>query len=583
MFKRNTSRQTEIQKELHPSSSLRMAYRTTTEWMNNFSRLLITSSSEKSEIEKEGHSFTTLVKDLYRIIHRDFIQNGFSIEEIKSIFDLWENPPFYIATKLKLSEAKAYHLNQIYFGAKDYLSRQLETLIGETLIATDPSKLSNSALSEFIKRHKFKQRIFNYSLNANQLYQMILGAYSSYRVKSNERELIELINLIKIFLSHKKIDEEFKTKLIDELSKIGIDIYQYIEFPIQSEDFVVEVSPPYEDYSFQKHVMLRIYDSRNEETRVTQCVVPYENSEELLSYVEELNGKNQRTAQSNRILSSLIFARTNDLKSHTISNVLQILMGNNEAVLEENDKLFEPIKKDVQKHLDPFVSKFFSQLGIIHHQEFFINAVNNLNDFVFHLTSKHDSRFAAKDKKLEKEIREGKFLSAFANPISSPAPTPQLQGSYSGGCNSISPSKKDSGPKSGISEGKTSTQTVTGKNGEVLQFKTVKKADGSEEKYILCPVCRSGYFDVCALDKICDKCGNSGTSVYNSYESGSLSLLRNNYESRSSTHTPSQKVQAPAKVASPSSEPSVVGNFSRDCVDIFENFLNSVFGFAKSA
>lgn len=577
MFNRNTVRKSDIELDpgLNPGSNNLEKSRniSTSEWMNQFSKLLVTTTEEKQQINKEGHSFTTLVKDLYRIIYRDFLKNGFEIDEIKNILELWSNPPFYISEKLKLTESKNYHLNEIYYGAKDYLYKQLETLVGETLIAETPRLEKDRDLENFIVENKFKQRTFSYSLNPNQMYQMIMGAFTSFKVKNNERELLELLNLVKIFLGNKNIDNNFKDKLIEELGKTGLDIYQNIPFPIQSEDQIIEISPPYENYSFQKDVMLRIYTTNETETNIQQYVIPNNNTEELLTYIEELNGKNQTETLSNGILSNLIFARTDNLKNESLSNISKILINNDLSMLVKNDALLSPIKKDVEQVLSPFVNKFFSQLNDIYKPENFETAVDNLNDFIFHLVSKHDSRLDIKDKVLEKQIRAGAHLKDFSNPIAKSVNVPSVGVSYSGGCNSLSSSNR--APAKDISTGKSSIQTISGKNGESLQFKTISKQDGSEEKFILCPVCRQGYFDVCNLDAKCQFCNNKGTSVYEHYESGTLDRLRSGYNSKSEIKN-SARSQPRSSI---DQGPSIAGNFGVGVMNVLENFLSSIFSF----
>jgi len=387
-------------------------------------QLLLVDDAERVEILEHKMATVTLYKDLFRVqldkllqtllskeinklpdgenkdllvdvnlenitsfLENDIYLDGTSISnELKNIIlNILKKVNFIVANwefiTSQSEEFETYGIDSVQDEIEFMLTDNISTFLGENIKLAETfleesaksGKFNNEELlnlNSLIKENGFRKIEFGYDLDFEKIKYLIYSAIRCKNQIANEREDVELFNLLAVLLTSFKSNPG-TLRIIEDvrvLYKDKPEIIKHLASLTKVEikpKLIIENSPPI--YSNVQHnLMYRIYECTDGGVKVHIYSVPYnrlETEESIDSYkgqAEELISFPTTGNQvENTILSTLI---ATDLPLEEAIKLHPTLSRIGLETITNNDSVLDPIIGDLMDGFKPFVSKVVKKL-----------------------------------------------------------------------------------------------------------------------------------------------------------------------------------------------------------------------------
>ena len=556
---------------------------------NNIQQLLLVENTERSEIIEHKMATVTHYKDLFRVqldklLHnllsqeinklpdgsdkqilldvsldniKDFLENdiyldGTSISnELKNIIlNILKKINFIVANWEFLSDKsedfEMYSIDSIRSEIEFMLTDNVSTFLGENIKLAETffeetaksGKFSTQELvdlNSLIKENGFRKVEFNYELDFEKIKYLIYSAIRCRTQLSNEREDVELFNLIVILITSFRNNPGFN-KIVQDVKTIYKDkaeVLVQLESLVNSDlkpRLIIENSPPI--YSNVQHnLMLRIYESIDNGVKVHIFSLPYNQleSEDSLNLGEQLKTYPVSGNEiENNILSTLI---TSDLQVEDVVSQHPTLKKYNLETIRNNDSVLDPIIDDLVDNLHPFVSKVTGKLPqiisdpvlraqYVKTYEDTIRAIElSLKDKSKIKTNLTEEQLAEVQEEIVERVMSGQSLESAVHEIA--GNKAEIESNSDGDCVTFE-------TKIESEDGKVTEDFSRFENGTVLTSKEVEGngfkseiiemvMDGKKINMVKCLVCQK-QFDTC--NEACPECKTERSKQYDAIYNG---------------------------------------------------------------
>ncbi len=561
-------------------------------------QLLRIEDSERSEILEHKMATVTLYKDLFRVQldkllqvllskeisklpegnDRDllvdvnlenitsFLENDIYLDET-SISNELKNIILNILKKINFivanwefltsqsSEFDNYEIQSVSEEIEFMLTDNISTFLGENIKLAETfldeaakqgdfstNELAN--LSKLIKENGFRKVEFGYELDFEKIKYLIYSAIRCRNQIANEREDVELFNLLTVLLTSFK-NNPGTLRIIEDVRTVYKDkpeVKRHLAELTRTEvtpKLIIENSPPI--YSNVQHnLMFRVYECLDGGVKVHIFSVPYNrleteesidrfkgNAEEIISFPTTGN------EIENTILSTLI---TTDISLDEAINLHPTLKRIGIDTVTNNDSVLDPIIGDLMRGFKPFVKKVVQNLPqIISNPVLRAQFVKNYEDTIkaidLHLKDKSKIETTLSDKELDAvqeqvlgKVMSGQSLQTAINDIVGEKEY-ALKSQSDGDCVRFETeikSEKSTETNQDFSKYESGT-VLSSKKVEVNGFKSEiveMVIDGKKINMVKCLVCQK-QFDTC--NEECPECKTSRAKQYDAIYNGKTS------------------------------------------------------------
>lgn len=504
---------------------------------------LSTTFNEELEIIEDGFSFSSSLKDISRFICVNLFEqfNG-NIQAVLYVVNNWERLVKSLDDNSLVNKNDEFILSvfiNVYYQTIDYFKKQFLTHLGEK-VEFDNEDILDPQIESFISSTGLRQRKFSYLLGAtgsNGIELVTSSTIRRFEIKQTEREKVEMLNSIFLrFILKPDESEELLLTLANKFPNLEQSFINILNqarcVNINLGDSIIEISPPFEEYSYQVDCMVRIYTFNGNGFDVLQYSLPYY-QDEVDTVIRNLyesfdaiivNTGNTNNFLSNNVLSNLYICSV--ANPSTILNSFPSLVEFGGAkVIDIVSEIVNPQINIIEDRIHPFIVDYINSPS-------FTNDLNKHRQFAQKYKQVFLSAFVTLDSnvryenpEIEELLRSGELLNAVINNEdigsillnASDGQISQLSVSANGNCDSVSgiigeDAAQDSGS---FSESEISAMHLNGKvtsltkPGDLkLDLMSFTDSKGKERKLFICPVCQlqgiKNYVDIC--NDSCPKC-----------------------------------------------------------------------------
>lgn len=531
---------------------------------------LETNLSEELEINESGFSFSSSLKDISKYIVINLLEQlSQDVELTIYIIDNWERFVSALDNPVLVEEDEEFVFNTftiVYYEAIEYFKRQFLSHLAEK-VEFETEYIQDPMVQNFVKQTGFRQRKFSYSIEASgafSIQQVTASTIKSFEIRKNEREKIEMLN--SILLRGILRPEEFETLVVNIVQKfpeLEIELINLLTLQrnihLMPGDSIVEISPPFENYSYQKDCMVRVYTFSGTGFNITQYSIPFVEGETQIVTRNLLSSFGCNTLitstanifQSNNILGTLyINNATNPLE--IVNSFPSIVDYGGISVVDSASDFISPKINMIGDIIHPFIVESINTPSFFQDQTLFKQSIKKYSEVFLSAIATVDINIRNDNPEVEDLLESGELLAAAVSGMST---SDALSNASSGAIESLEVSSDGycdtlSGTVGAISEDvqeSFSSEEVKGMrfNGKVTNLSSesgfnldlMKFTDkgGRELKLFMCPVCaRNGvtnYIDICA--ESCSRCKVSLTDLRIASERKGLKDFVNGYPSES--------------------------------------------------
>ncbi len=565
-------------------------------YIESFLQRLKPTYEESFEIKDKGYSLSLSIKDKFRLLLQilgdNFRNSELSLEDLINIFSEWDYWSKLLENSADLSKLnfkdklKYLNISESYWEIYSQIEQDILTQLKEGKLYDFESILKDAdsyqilenysgetvnKFNRFMNKNSLRGRIFKNDFDQKKHKMMIDSAIRCFTVKHNERELVELLNLLKLWELKYKNSEELLNLLLEEDFDSNTLNYLYSQLSglkdvqIQNGDLFIEFSPPI--YKHQKDIMLRIYKYSKNGWQSRIFSLP--NNLEALAFdlqnLRELSIATQTgnlKSSQNKILSETFIIRgieEEDLLERL--NLINSLGGLD--ILRLNDDLIKPKIDAIGLTIHPFIQSLMANLPnaalnstelqkfseryqqvldaawmtyMPKHKNISIEDQDKINSNLLQsvVSGNTVSGFVSQNTDVGKNSKDGKVnISEISEGAECGVVNIQIKNINSE--NKTLPASENSESRNSQSVGNNTLvgnfDKVIGKKGEILEFfDKYNKETKKVERHIKCPICGEGSIDVCDLDQNCPNCGMNGNVIKDAYDKGVLNDLKNKYE-----------------------------------------------------
>lgn len=539
---------------------------------------LSTTFNEELEIIEDGFSFSSSLKDISRFICVNlFEQLDGNIQAVLYVVNNWERLGKSLDDNSLVNKNDEVVLSvfvNVYYQTIDYFKKQFLTHLGEK-VELDNEDIIDPQIESFISSTGLRQRKFSYLLEAtgsNGIELVTSSTIRRFEIKQTEREKVEMLNSIFLrFILKPDESEELLLTLANKFPNLEQSFINILNqarcVNINLGDSIIEISPPFEEYSYQVDCMVRIYTFNGNGFDVLQYSLPYY-QDEVDTVTRNLsksfkarivNTGNTNNFLSNNILSNLYICSV--ANPSTILNSFPSLVEFGGAkVIDIVSEIVNPQINIIEDRIHPFIVDYIKSPS-------FTNDLNKHRQFAQKYKQVFLSAFATLDSnvryenpEIEELLRSGELLNAVINNEdvgsillnASDGQVSHLSVSADGNCDSVSgilgvDEVQDSGS---FSESEISTMHLNGKvmsltksGDRRLDLMSFTDSKGKERKLFICPVCQlqgnKNYVDIC--NDSCPSCNIKLSSLRLAAERNNLSKFLEQYPSTKNHNTPIQE------------------------------------------
>lgn len=530
---------------------------------------LLTTFEEQSEIIEHGFSFSSSLKDISRYVLVSLLEATQDINTVTFIISNWSRFVAALDNPNVLPTQQQYLIcifAEVYYGAIDYFKRQFLSHLGEK-VEFDLNLITNPVVRNYVNINGLRQRKFDYSLDAKDIQFIQSTTARTFEIKKTEREKVEMLNALFIrFILYPEQTNDLIALLLKKFPELEHELVFLLESSLSIElapgQSLIEISPPYEDYSYQKDCMVRIYTFNGTGFNVTQYSIPY--SKEEISFAiniiqnsfgaKRINTATNLNFESNNVLGQF-FLTDYPTPSILMNSFPSILDAGGIEVVEQADSILRPLIQKVGDQIHPFIVDYINSPIFFHqasnpvterYREVFLSAIATL-----------DINVRKENSEVGNILESGELLNAAINNQN----TSELLRSASGGvvssldisangyCDTVSGTIGERGgitskeiytlQEVGQMEFKGNIATLTKAGDLSLELKRYLDKDGNEKKLFECPICKTrgniNYVDICASK--CPECSVELSAMRRAAKSNNLSNFVKNYDSFENTTT----------------------------------------------
>lgn len=530
---------------------------------------LLTTFEEQSEIIEHGFSFSSSLKDISRYVLVSLLEATQDINTVTFIISNWNSFVAALDNPNVLPTQQQYLIcifAEVYYGAIDYFKRQFLSHLGEK-VEFDLNLITNPVVRNYVNKNGLRQRKFDYSLDAKDIQFIQSTTARTFEIKKTEREKVEMLNALFIrFILYPEQTNDLIALLLKKFPELEHELVFLLESSLSIEltpgQSLIEISPPYEDYSYQKDCMVRMYTFNGTGFNVTQYSIPY--SKEEISFAiniiqnsfgaKRINTATNLNFESNNVLGQF-FLTDYPTPSILMNSFPSILDAGGIEVVEQADSILRPLIQNVGDQIHPFIVDyinspiFFSQGRIDvaeRYKEVFLSAIATL-----------DINIRKENSEVGNLLESGELLNAAINNQStsellrtaSNGAVSSLDISANGYCDTVTGTigEKSNGSSKEVytrqeieqMEFKGNIASLTKAGDLSLELKRYLDKDGNEKKLFECPICKTrgkiNYVDICASK--CPECSVELSAMRRAAESNNLSNFVKNYDSFENTST----------------------------------------------
>lgn len=529
---------------------------------------LSASFTEEAEIIETGFSFSSSLKDISRFIIVNLIeqfQNDISM--VMNVIGNWErfvkaldNPNLITPEEQLIFDI----FTNIYYESIDYFKKQFLTHLGEK-VEFESEFLEDPKVQRFVESTGFRQRKFTYSIeqSGSNSIQIITASTSRiYEIKQNEREKVELLNsLLLRFILRPFEAEALVTSTLIKFPDLENELFELLnkaqELVLFPGDHIIEISPPFENYSYQHDCMVRIYTYTGNSFEVLQYSIPYNKREVELAIQNLLLSFNAQNFSacaanehsSNNILGSLHIAHctSSNIYLNSFSSILEY---GGVEILEKASAVISPKVEAVGNFVHPFIVEYINSPNFSMDSDGLRHFTNRYSEIFLTAIATLDVNVHTQNPNIESILESGELLfTAVAGQNTSNllarasnGQVNRLEVSANGYCDTVSGTIGAStlNDKSSFTSKEVEAMKFEGrvtrlsKEGD-LKLDLMKFIDdnGTEKKLFICPVCNSkgivNYVDICA--ESCPQCKVSLTDLRVASQEKNLSTFVDKYTS----------------------------------------------------
>lgn len=530
---------------------------------------LLTTFEEQSEIIEHGFSFSSSLKDISRYALVSLLEATQDINTVTFITSNWSRFVAALDNPNVLPTQQQYLIcvfAEVYYGSIDYFKRQFLSHLGEK-VEFDLNLITNPVVRNYVNRNGLRQRKFDYSLDAKDIQFIQSTTARTFEIKKTEREKVEMLNALFIrFILYPEQNNDLIALILKKFPELEPEVVFLLESSLSIElapgQSLIEISPPYEDYSYQKDCMVRIYTFNGNGFNVTQYSIPY--SKEEVSFAinviqNSFGGKRITTAtnlsfESNNVLGQF-FLTDYPIPSILMNSFPSILDAGGIEVVEQADSILRPLIQSVGDQIHPFIVDYINSPIFFskdrndvaeRYKEVFLSAIATL-----------DINIRKENSEVGNLLESGELLNAAINNQStsellrtaSNGAVSSLDISANGYCDTVTGTigeKSNASSKEVFTlqeieqmEFKGNIASLTKAGDLSLELKRYLDKDGNEKKLFECPICKSrgkiNYVDICASK--CPECSVELSAMRRAAKSNNLSNFVKNYDSFENTAT----------------------------------------------
>lgn len=523
--------------------------------------VLGTTFLEKSEILESGFSFSSSLKDICRYIIISLIENlNKDLDSIVFIISNWKRFVLALDNPLLITEEEQVLFlvfTNVYYGAIEYFKKQFISHVGEKVELTLDETLPHDVLN-FVKGNGFRQRKFSYSISTVDIQFITSSTIRTFEIKQGEREMVEFLNSIYLrFLLIPQESEELLRVLVEKFPDLEAELFSIyttaLSTDITNGCSLIEISPPFEEYSYQNECMVRVYTFADGEFKVNQYSLPY-NEQELnnisSNIVLGLNALQIKTIgnciyPSNSILGQ--FFMTNLPNPSLVLNCIPTVVDfGGIGMLERVNHYIVPRIISIEQIIHPFIVEYVNTPSFIsgvtmpvdRYKQIFLSAIATL-----------DTNIQQENPELGELLQSGSLLHAAVNGSNltnviqhaSAGSVSSLEIWAQGYCDNVNgvigtPLFKDTRTSYSYQELMSmdfiGRVTSLSKKGDLpLDLVKFKDKFGNEKDVFECPICkkrgRSTFVDICASN--CSECSVSLDKMRIASENRSLRIFVDEY------------------------------------------------------
>jgi len=518
--------------------------------------LFETSFVEEAEIVENGFSFESSLKDISRYIVINLIEHlGKDIESTLYIIQNWQR--FVLALddpSLIIEGEQSLHIifTNVYYLAVEYFTKQFLSHLGEK-VELSADLVADPKVRRFIEATGFRQRKFQYSLQNTRVQFVNASAFKTFDIKKSEREKVELLNSLFLrFIVSPHEQEALLQATIGKYPDLESELNS-LYLSAQSVSLIagqklIEISPPFEEYSYQHDCMVRVYTCTSAGFEVDQYSIPYDPQDldiAVQNLIATFNANPivtscNNTYSSNNILGRFLITDSGNPNNY-INSFPTILEYGGSPVLEIADSILIPQINRIKPMIHPLIVQYINSPNFVDESGFnettnkykrvFLSAVATLDANI--QNANPEVATALESGELLKVAVSGGDVASVLNKASNGAVN-SLNVQKDGYCDSVngiiggttSTSTKEVYSKQEVSQMAfkgTITNLTKGKDSPLELQKFVDK-NGNELKLFTCPICRAqgntNYVDICA--SYCPECRTSLQQMRLEAERGNL-------------------------------------------------------------
>ncbi|MEP7103136.1 MAG: hypothetical protein ABI721_00300 [Candidatus Dojkabacteria bacterium] len=524
--------------------------------------LLIKEIDKLSNVNERQLLSSITLENISIFLENDLFLDGSSISNtlknivvniMNKVNIISENWTFLLNTDTSVSPI----LNNINKEVEYLFADNVNTFLGENLILREDlfkDKLKNFGvddqikLMDLIKVNGARKIEFGYDMDFGMIKYLIDSAIRCKNQLHNEREDIELFNLITILITFFR-NNLGTQKILDEVINIYEDrpeVIAHLKYLMNLEllpKLIIENSPPIYK-KVQKNLMFRIYEHTDGGVKVHIHSIPYSqidaeksiddfiinNGLEIQSFPNSVNRQTENKILSRLVATNLSFEEA--VKMHTSISKIGL------QTIKNNDSLLDPILEKLNHSLKPFVKEVAQILPqLINDQRLRAQYVDQYESRIkgihFHHAPKSsietdlsEAELTDLQEKIMKRVMEGQSFEAAIGDIVDREDFNLRVGSQ-GDCvqfetkiEQVAVVAQKSEDLSGYKDGTVLTSKKVEGNGFQSTIRE-KVIDGKKINTVTCLVCQKE-FDTCN-DK-CPECDTSREMQYNAIYNGNTRL-----------------------------------------------------------
>ncbi len=523
---------------------------------------LLATFEEQSEIIEHGFSFSSSLKDISRYALVSLLEATQDINIVIFIICNWDSFVAALDNPYVLTPQHQYLIAtfaEVYYGTVDYFKRQFLSHLGEK-VEFDSNLITDPLVRSYVNRNGLRQRKFDYSLDSKDIQFIQSTTARTFEIKKTEREKVEMLNALFIrFILYPEQNNDLIALILAKFPELEDELTFLLESSLSIDlapgQSLIEISPPYEDYSYQKDCMVRIYTFNGIGFNVTQYSIPY--SKEEVSFAADIIQHSwgaQRittatglTFESNNLLGQF-FLTDCSTPSILMNSFTSILEAGGIEVVEQADSILRPLIQKVGDQIHPFIVDYInspiffpleSNQAAERYKEVFLSAIatldiniRNENTEVVNILESGELLNAA----IHNQSTSDLLRSASNGAVSS------LDVSANGYCDTVSGTIGERAittskeaytlQEVGQMEFKGNITSLTKAGDLSLELRKYIDKDGNEKKLFECPICKArgniNYVDICASK--CPECSVELSAMRKAAESNNLSNFVKEYD-----------------------------------------------------